>query len=129
MIKSKRKAQYFIPPIAFVYKKNYFSSKNVCLRCIEQYLDIYNEEVLRDELTRVNNQLTDMNPNIPPGWKLLGVKAENVTRLNLLEVAENVKSWIEISVSREAALTANSQKVINGVALVGTNLNILKLSS
>ena len=105
--------------IAFVNKKNYFSIKNVCLRCIEQYLDIYNEEVLRDELTRVNNQLTDMNPKIPMGWKLLGVKAENVTRLNLLEVAENVKNWIEGSVSREAALTANSQKVSKGVPLPG----------
>ncbi len=60
-----------------------------------------------------------MNPNIPMGWKLLGVKAENVTRLNLLEVAENVKNWIEGSVSREAALTANSQKVSKGVPLPG----------
>ena len=59
----------------------------------------------------MNSQLTTITPNIPTGWKLLVVKADAVTRANLLEVAENVKTWMEESVSREAALTANSKKV------------------
>jgi hypothetical protein len=94
---------------------NQIQSNTDLHKCFQQYLDIYDGEVLEDELARVNNHLSTMNPNIPAGWKLLAVKADVVTRKNLLEVAENVKNWIEGSVSREAALTANSQKEVDSL--------------
>merc|ERR1711872_1141269 len=75
----------------------------------------YNDQVVEDELYRVNSQLTTMIPNIPSGWKLLAVKAEVVTRPNLLEVAESIKQWMEESVSREAALAANSKKEVESL--------------
>ncbi len=66
---------------------------------------------MKDELCRVLSQLSSMNPRIPAPWKLLSVKASTVTRLNMLEVAANVRSWLEDFASREAALEANSKKV------------------
>ena len=72
---------------------------------------MYSDQEVEDELSRVNSQLTTMNPNIPSGWKLLAVNATAVTRENLLEVAEKVRAWMDDSVSRETAATANSKKV------------------
>lgn len=88
----------------------------IFVRCIQQYLSVYNDEVVEDELGRVTSQLTAMESSIPSGWRLLAVKPEVVTRVNLLEVAENVRNWMEDSVSREAAVTANTKKV-NGPSL------------
>jgi len=92
-------------------------AKTDLYKCVSQYLEEYTDEVLDDELYKVNSQLTTITPNIPTGWKLLVVKADAVTRANLLEVSENVKTWMEESVSREAALTANSKKEVESLCL------------
>ena len=72
---------------------------------------MYSDEVVEDEISRVSSQLSNMNPNIPENWKQIEFKVDQVTRENLLEVAEKIKTWMEESVSREAAATANSKKV------------------
>jgi len=94
---------------------NSIQSKSDLHKCITAFLEMYNEQVVEDELYRINSQLTTMIPNIPSGWKLLAVKAEVVTRPNLLEVAESIKQWMEESVSREAALAANSKKEVESL--------------
>eukprot|EP00088_Acartia_fossae_P060918 TRINITY_DN7304_c0_g1_i5.p1 TRINITY_DN7304_c0_g1~~TRINITY_DN7304_c0_g1_i5.p1 ORF type:complete len:563 (-),score=191.05 TRINITY_DN7304_c0_g1_i5:1433-3121(-) len=85
-------------------------AKGELKKSIEEYLDLYSDQVVDDETNRVANQLTAMQPSIPAGWKSLSVKAETITRANMMEVAESVKSWIESSVSKEAELTAISKK-------------------
>jgi len=79
-------------------------------KCINQYRDLYSEQVVEDEISRVANQLTAMQSSIPNGWKLPNLKVETITRANMMEVSDSVKNWIEGSVSKEAELTANSKK-------------------
>jgi len=78
---------------------------------MREFLEEYDEESVKDELSRVSSQLGTMSPRIPGPWKLLSVKASAVTRSNLLEVATNVRSWLEDSATREATMEANSKKV------------------
>jgi len=85
-------------------------SKAELKKCIKQYLDLYSEQVVEDETSRVSNQLTAMQGSIPAGWKQPNLKVETITRANMMEVADSVKNWIEGSVSKEAELTANSKK-------------------
>jgi len=86
------------------------SAKIELKKCIDQYLDLYSEQVVEDETSRVANQLTTMQPSIPSGWKQINIKVETITRANMTEVAESVKAWLESNVSKEAELTANSDK-------------------
>jgi hypothetical protein len=83
----------------------------ILIRSMREFLDEYDEESVQDELSRVSSQLSTMSPRVPAPWKLLTLKANAVTRANLLEVAGNVRSWLEDTASREAALEANSKKV------------------
>ena len=80
-------------------------------RCMRRYLEQFNEESVQDELSRVSSQLSTMSPRIPPPWKLLANNPATVTRQNLLEVADHVRTWLDDTASREAALEANSKKV------------------
>jgi len=77
-------------------------------RCMREFLEEYDEESVKDELSRVSSQLSTMSPRIPGPWKLLSIKASAVTRSILLEVATNVRSWLEDSATREATMEANS---------------------
>lgn len=77
-------------------------------RCMQEFLEEYDEESVKDELSRVSSQLSTMSPRIPGPWKLLSIKASAVTRSILLEVATNVRSWLEDSATREATMEANS---------------------
>ena len=44
---------------------------------------MYSDEEIEDELSRVDRQLNNMNPNIPSGWRLMAVDATTVTQSNL----------------------------------------------
>lgn len=93
-------------------------------KCISAYLEMYSEEEIDDELSRVNRQLANMNPSIPSGWKLLAVDATTITQSNFKEVAEKVKAWMDDSVSRETAATVNSNKEIESLCRTLNDLSV-----
>lgn len=68
--------------------------------------------MLDDELYKVNSQLTTIprTTTFLPAGSCWWLRRTRSTRANLLEVSENVKTWME-SVSREAALTAIKKEV------------------
>lgn len=60
---------------------------------VNKYLCMYNMEVVRQLETRVKAQLVVIY--IPESWKLVAVKAEKVSRENLVEAARIVRKWVE----------------------------------
>jgi len=86
-------------------------------RCINKYIGEYshNEEAVSDAIQRVDSQLSGMTPTIPASWKLLAVRADKVTKENLLEVAGNVKNWLETAATRETVLAVTSKKEVDNL--------------
>ena len=80
-------------------------------RCIQQYLDDYKEDRVKEELERVTSQLSAITPHIAASWKLLTVPVNTVTRPNMLEVVANLKKWLDSSANRAATHEAKSRKV------------------
>jgi len=99
------------------------ASKSDLHQCIHEYLKLYSEEEVQDEVSRVSNQLSNMDRNIPGSWKQMGFKVESVTREHLLQVASNVKTWLDESVSREVAANENSKKEIENLCKNLTDLS------
>jgi len=67
---------------------------NEFLRAVDRYLKQYNEDVVEDQERRVKSKLEEIVFNIPDSWKLVAVSADKVTNENLVEVARNVKNWL-----------------------------------
>jgi len=93
-------------------------------RCINKYMGEYshNEEAVSDAIQRVDSQLSGMTATIPASWKLLAVRADKVTKENLLEVAGNVKNWLETAATNETVLAVTSNKEINNLTKSLTQL-------
>jgi len=93
-------------------------------RCINKYMGEYshNEEAVSDAIQRVDSQLSGMTATIPASWKLLAVRADKVTKENLLEVAGNVKNWLETAATNETVLAVTSNKQINNLTKSLTQL-------
>merc|ERR1719402_1751251 len=93
-------------------------------RCINKYHGEFshNEQAVSDAIQRVDSQLAGMTPTIPPSWKLLAVRADKVTKENLLEVAGNVKNWLETAATRETVLAATSKKEVDNLTQSLTQL-------
>lgn len=60
---------------------------------VNKYLCMYNMVVVRQLETKVKAQLVVIY--IPESWKLVAVKAEKVSRENLVEAARIVRKWVE----------------------------------
>merc|ERR1719319_171163 len=93
-------------------------------RCINKYMGEYshNEEAVSDAIQRVDSQLSGMTATIPASWKLLAVRADKVTKENLLEVAGNIKNWLETAATNETVLAVTSNKEINNLTKSLTQL-------
>merc|ERR1712059_104683 len=73
------------------------------------------EQVVVEWHTKVLDQLTSMTPAIPSSWKLLAVRAEKVTRENLVEVATNVRNW-EASSPDPSPLSSITDREVDNLA-------------
>jgi len=93
-------------------------------RCINKYMGEYshNEEAVSDTIQRVDSQLSGMTATIPASWKLLAVRADKVTKENLLEVAGNVKNWLETAATSGTVLAVTSDKEVDNLTKSLTQL-------
>jgi len=62
---------------------------------VDRYLGMYSVEGVRQANTRVKHQLEEVAVFIPDSWKLVAVQADKVSTENLVEVARNVRNWLD----------------------------------
>jgi len=99
------------------HKVALLESTTILYKCISKFLSQYTlkEDNINNSVEKVVEELNGMPQTIPASWRLLSVKADRVTKNNLLDIIKNVKKFLDESGAKKIVLASNSQKEVDNL--------------
>merc|ERR1719186_1081769 len=97
------------------HKVAVLKSTTILYKCTSKFLSQYSlkQEDINKIEEEVEKQLSGLPSTIPASWRLLTVKADRITKKNLLDLIKNVEKYLDESGAKQLQLTTESEAEVS----------------